>query len=104
MIVLDTNVISEVMRPRPSDSVRRWFARQERLALYTTAVSEAEIFAGLECMAPGRQRDELERGAERMLERVLGGRVLPFDRQAARLYALAFAERRRIGRPSKMPD
>ena len=104
MIVLDTNVISEATKPHPSDTVRRWFARQNRGGLCTTAVSEAEIFAGLECMAPGRQRNELERGTERMLERVLGSRVLPFDRHAARLYALIIAERRRIGRPIKSSD
>jgi predicted nucleic acid-binding protein len=93
-----------VMSLHPSDAVRRWFARRERVELYTTAVSEGEIFAGLECMPPGRKRNELERGAERILERVVGGRVLPFDRQAAHLYALVFAERRRIGRPIKSLD
>ena len=104
MIVLDTNVISEAMKNRPSDAVSRWFMWQDRVDLYTTAVSEAEIFAGLECMAPGRQRRELEHAAERILEHVVGPRVLSFDRQAVRLYASLIAARKRIGRPIKTSD
>jgi predicted nucleic acid-binding protein len=79
-------------------------ARQDREHLHTTSITEAEILLGLELMPKGRRGDELERATLRMFQVILSGRVLPFDRAAARAYALIFAERQKIGRPIKQPD
>ena len=98
MIVLDTNIISEAGRPSPPDLLRRWFAHQSRSDLYTTAVTEAELLLGIELMPDGKRRFETERAYARIVERVLMGRVLAFDRSAAREFALIVFERRRIGR------
>ena len=99
MIILDTNVISEAANRFPSETVRRWFAQQARKDLHTTAITEAELLLGIEVMPDGKRRFEAERVNTRIIERVLMGRVLPFDREAAREFALLIFDRRRIGRP-----
>ena len=104
MIILDTNVVSEPTRPEPSPTVRRWLARQNREHLHTTSITEAEILLGLELMPKGRRGHDLEKATLRMFQVILSGRVLPFDRAAARAYALVFAERQRLGRPVKQAD
>lgn len=87
MIVLDTNVVSEAMRPTPSPHVRDWLNAQPIEALYTTAVTLAEIHYGLARLPTGQRRDRL---AEQftLITRLWQGRVLPFDAEAARHYGL----------------
>ena len=104
MIILDTNVVSEPTRPTPSPLVRRWLAQQDRKELYTTTITEAEILLGLELMPRGRRAEQLGQVALHMFQVILSERVLPFDRAAARIYAVIFAERQRLGRPIKQPD
>ena len=98
MIVLDTNVISELMRRTPSRSVSDWIDLQSSGSLFITAVTEAEIGYGLALLPPGRRRDVLTDAAERAFRGLFGGRILPFDGEAAVLYATIAAESRAAGR------
>jgi len=99
MVVLDTNVISELMRPSPSTSVSKWIAGQLSAELYTTAISESEIFFEIELIAHGKRRDGLLAAAEKLFSGILVDRVLAFDSSAARAYAILLGHRRRLGRP-----
>ncbi len=104
MIILDTNVISELSRPNPSPSVVDWFISQSTQGLHLTAISEAELRYGLEVMPIGRHRDRLLAATEGMLHKDYAGRILPFDSYAARAYAVIAAERRAAGRPISYAD
>jgi predicted nucleic acid-binding protein len=100
MILLDTNVLSELMKP-PERRTPRVFARMHAFpsdASYTAAVCVAELLAGIEVMQPGRRRDETREIAERVLSVFAEERILPFDSASARLYAVLLAQRRRAGR------
>lgn len=98
MIVLDTNVLSELMKPAPVGSVVRWVAAQPATSLYTTSITQAEILHGIMLLPSGRRRNALEAAAEAMFKEEFGGRVLPFGSDAAHFYARIAAERRRVGR------
>lgn len=104
MIVLDTNVLSELTRPNPDAAVLTWIAQQRRAALYTTAISEAELAYGLALIPHGRRRDALSAAVARLLDEGLGGRVLAFDRIAAAAYGPITAKRRAAGRPMATAD
>ncbi|MBB3979859.1 hypothetical protein GGQ64_005106 [Rhizobium azooxidifex] len=104
MIVLDTNVISELLLPAPEPSVVDWLAEQPSVAIFTTAVTEAEILYGLRLLPDGRRRRELEAAVLPIFAQDLAGRVLPFDRDAADIYASIATDRRRIGRPISQFD
>lgn len=98
MIVLDTNVLSEVMKPAPSADVAKWMLREHGSGLYTTAVCEAEIRLGIAVLPDGKRKQDLETAALRVLT-LFSGRILAFDSAAAQEFARIVAERRRIGRP-----
>ena len=104
MIILDTNVVSELMRPAPDPAIALWVAERSTSSLFLTAVTEAELRYGLAVMPPGRRRDGLAMGLERMLKTGFANRVLPFDSGAARAYAGIAAARRRAGRPVGQAD
>lgn len=104
MIVLDTNVISELFRPVPERKVLDWIGAQEADRLFTTAISEAEIFRGIEFMPVGRRRANLLAAAEVYFRDDLAGRVLSFDSVAARRFAEISATRKRRGLPLKEFD
>src|SRR5713226_3813034 len=99
MIILDTNVLSEVMRPQPSAAVLRWLEGQRSLELFITTISQAEILYGIELLPKGKRRNALRAQAESMFEEDFGDRILPFDSDAAHASALIAAERRDIGSP-----
>jgi len=84
MTVLDTNVVSKLMRPDPSPSVVDGVAAQADSDLFLSAVSEAELLYGVEMLPPGRRRDRLLEAVEGMLRKDFDGRVLPFDSAASR--------------------
>lgn len=84
MIVLDTNVVSELMRPIPEPSVEAWIADRDGASLFLTAVSEAELRYGVAAMPVGRRQDRLSAALDAMLLHDFAGRVLPFDSAAAR--------------------
>lgn len=99
MIVLDTNVVSELMKSAPDAAVAQWVAEQQATTLYTTSVTQAEVLHGILLLPAGKRRTSLEAAAEAMFEKDFGGRVLPFGGNAARAYAQIAAQRRRSGRP-----
>ena len=99
MFLLDTNVLSVLMRAQPPPEVAAWMSAQPPDLLFTAAVCQAEILAGPAALPEGRRRSELEATARAMFLEEFGGRVLPFDTVAAEGYAEIFAARRRAGRP-----
>ena len=99
MVVVDTNVVSELMRLTPAPAVMVWFSRQDSADLYLTAVSEAELRAGAAILPSGRRRDRLAAEIDAVVREDFAGRVLPFDSAAARAYAAVAASRRSVGRP-----
>ena len=104
MFVLDTNVVSELMRPAPDRVIASWVAKRTTSSLFLTAVTEAELRFGLAVMPDGKRRDGLLAGLERMLRTGFANRVLPFESGAARFYADLAAARRRQGRPIGQAD
>lgn len=97
MIILDTNVVSELMRPAPDPGVVAWVAGEG--ALWLTAVSEAELRLGVALMPPGARASAVGAAVGAMLAEDFAGRILPFDGAAARAYAAICADRRAAGRP-----
>lgn len=104
MIVLDTNVISEVFKPKPARGVLSWLQQQDDDAVFTTAVTRGELMYGLNIMANGKRRETLMSGLRRIFATRFAGRVLPYDESAADAYASILAQRRSIGRPTGMAD
>lgn len=92
------------MRPAPEAAVASWVADRAASSLYLTAISEAELRFGLATMPPGKRRDGLAAGLERMLRTGFANRVLPFDGAAARAYAEIAAARRAAGRAVSQSD
>lgn len=99
MIVLDTNVISELMRPAPDPLVLTWLAAQPRSALYTTSINRAELLYGATLLPQGRRRDDIQAAITAIFATEFAGHVLPFDGDAADHYARIVALRREAGRP-----
>jgi predicted nucleic acid-binding protein len=99
VIVLDTNVVSEVMKASPEPRVTKWLASQAHARIFTTSVTQAEIFFGLEIMTQGRKRDALYNAATAMFKDQFADRVLPFDGDASQIFATIAAARRRAGQP-----
>ena len=104
MIVLDTNVISEMMSPTPSAAVSRWFGTQDIAELFTTAITEAEIFFGLALLPAGRRRGALEAAARILFGNRLSGRVLALDSAAAQQMFQIAARRQLAGKRMNFPD
>jgi len=103
VIILDTNVISELMRPMPATQVVRWIDKQPAAGLFTTSISEAEISYGIELLPRGKRREGLLAAAEAMFIDDFAGRVLGFDSNAARAFAAIAARRRALGKPISHP-
>jgi predicted nucleic acid-binding protein len=104
LVLLDTNVLSELMCPAPAEAVTDWVASQALETLCTAALCQAEILAGIAVLPEGRRRDTLAAAADGMFVEDFAGRVLPFDDQAARAYAALFAARKQAGRPAGTID
>jgi predicted nucleic acid-binding protein len=98
MIVLDTNVVSELMRPSPSTLVLAWVRGREDSELHTTAITLAEIRYGIERLADGRRKELLRTTADEVFG-TFAEQVLPFDARAALRYAAIVSSRDRTGRP-----
>lgn len=87
MIVLDTNVVSEPLRPAPDQRVLDWINRQQPQTLYLTTVNVAELLAGIEKMPLGRRRSDLHHLVVGKVVPLFEGRILAFDRRAAEVFA-----------------
>lgn len=104
MVVLDTNVISELMRPAPHPAVLAWVAAQPRPTLYTTSISQTEILYGIAVLPEGGRRAALVAAAEAMFAEDFAGRVLSYGGNAAAHYAAIVTARRRAGNPIEAFD
>lgn len=104
MFVLDTNVVSELIRPHPHPAVVAWVRARAAGSLFFTAIGEAEMRFGLAIMPAGARRSALAAQIEGMLREDFARRVLPFDGLAARAYAEIAAGRRRAGRSVSFAD
>jgi predicted nucleic acid-binding protein len=115
-VILDTNVLSAVMGSRPAPAVAAWLAEHAPDQLFTVSVCQAEILSGIAILPKGRRRDGLQMAAMAMFREDFAGRVLPFDTEAAAVYAELFAAlgpsspqsyafgERRFPSPSPYPD
>lgn len=104
MIVLDTNVLSEVLRPTPEPRVLSWMADQPRASLFTTTVTRGELFYGLHLLPDGKRRQDLFDAVRAIFDQDLAGQILSFDNEAADAYADIAAARRNMGYPISQFD
>lgn len=103
MILLDTDMLSGLMRPQPEAAVVAWLDRQPRISVWITAITVLEIRFGIALMPPGSRRTRLEGAFDRAIEKI-EGRIVSFDAPAAEEAANLMAERRRQGRPIELRD
>ena len=104
MIILDTNVISELINRAPEARVVAWADRQRRGQLLTMAITVMELRSGAEELHSSRRKRQLEDDIEWALDDLIGGRILSFDRRAAYETATWQAKRKRAGRPVDTRD
>jgi len=104
MVILDSNVISELMGEKPDERVLRWLDLQSQLSIWTTTVTLFELRYGVLAMPAGKRRRALEAHLERWLAEILERRVLGFDQAAAEHAWELAAGRRRTGRPAALRD
>ena len=104
MIVLDTNVISELIRPAPAEQVMQWVASQPILLLYTTSVTQAEMLYGMEILTKGKKKKALEAALSGMFDEDFRDRVLGFDSACAKYFAEIAATRKTLGQPISQFD
>lgn len=104
MILIDTNVISELMRTEPARIVLDWFGRHASTDLFISAITEAELRTGVAILPEGQRRDRLQQALDAMVDQDFQSRVLPFDSPAAKAYAEITAQRRAAGRPIAEAD
>lgn len=104
MILLDTNVISELMRPVPASAVEGWVGAQPAASLFISAITEAELRYGLALLPEGKRKRDLLLQLDAMLAEDFAGRILPFDSSAALTYARIASIRRQAGKPIAQAD
>ena len=104
MILLDTNIISEVMRKQPSDRVLSWLNRESTAELFVSSITIAEICYGLRILPIGQRRKQLETHFEQFIAQGFTGRIIGFDETAARAYAEIMGLCKEKGRPMSLPD
>ncbi|MDR1726553.1 MAG: type II toxin-antitoxin system VapC family toxin [Acidobacteriota bacterium] len=104
MIVLDTNVLSEVSKSEPEEKVIAWLDAQDVPTLCTTTITQAEIFLGIALMPDGKRKKHLAVRYEELFSKHVFGRLFPFDAAAAKMYAGICAARRTSGKPISVID
>ncbi len=104
MIVVDTNIISEMMKATANESVVAWLNQQDTSSLYLTTVTIAEIQYGLYVLPQGKRRRRLEDGFSRLHTEAFEGRVLDFDETAAHQYGKLMSYRKQEGHPMSVLD
>jgi len=103
MILLDTNVVSEAMKPAPDDAVRAWLDEQAAETLFLSSVTAAELMFGIGALPDGKRKDRLNDALEGVME-LFAERILPFDINAARHYADLAVKARTVGKGFPTPD
>ena len=104
MIVLDTNVVSALMRQKPDAEVIRWLDRQPRTSVWITAITVFEVYFGLQVMATGKRQSLLMAAFERLLTEMIQQRIAHFDSAAAQHAADLMAARQKKGRSGELRD
>lgn len=104
MIILNTDVVSEAMRPSPEPTVLQWIAVQQLESLFVTTITQAEMLCRVQCLPIGGRRERLAVAMHGLFEEDFFGRLLPFDSAAAQAYAVIVAERQSAGRPISQFD
>lgn len=104
MILLDTNVVSEPMRPNPDRKVLAWLDAQAAESLYLATVSLAELRLGIESLPAGKRRKALASALHEQVIALFGERIVPFDLGAAETYAQVVTRARRHGHPIAVAD
>lgn len=105
MIILDTNVISELMKGQKcSENVYNWTSKQPINQLFTTTITQAEILYGIAILPQGKRQNELQKSANLMFAEDFLGRILPFDQIAAIAFAKIASQRRLNGQPISQAD
>lgn len=104
MLILDTNALSELLRPQPDQAVLDWFSQQRNGPIHTTAITAAELRAGNAIQPDGQRKEQLREALDQIIDVQLQDRILAFTHAAVRPYAWALAHRRRIGRPISPMD
>lgn len=104
MIILDTNVISELMKATPAPAVLAWISLRPPDDLFVSTITMAEIFFGIELLPKGKRREGLFQEAEITFAKDFAGRILAFDEEAARMFGSIVATRRMQGRPIGIAD
>lgn len=104
MIILDTSVVSEPMKPSGSPAVQAWLDRHPADTLYLTATSLAELLVGIEILQDGKRKKRLAAALSALMTRLFGTRILPFDQAAALSYASLMARARTTGRIMSLAD
>lgn len=103
MILLDTNVISEAMKPEPHKGVRAWLNNQVSETLFLSSVTMAELLFGITALPAGKRKDMLQQALDGLMG-LFRNRVLPFDTDAAKHYAHLAITAKNSGRGFPMPD
>lgn len=103
-IVLDTNVLSELMKPQGSIAVKNWVAAQPRADLFTTSITQAEILYGIGILPDGKRSQALKAAAQAMFREDFSGQILNFEATAAECFAEIAAHRRKTGKPISQMD
>jgi predicted nucleic acid-binding protein len=104
MIILDTNVVSEVMKPSCDFAVRSWLDIQAKETLFITTINLSELLLGIELLPPGKRRRGYSVVVEEFLEQVLKERILSFDEASARAYSLIMSRSRLKGLAISIAD
>ena len=103
MILLDTNVVSEAMKPEPNETVRAWLDEQAAETLFLSSVTVAELMFGIGALPDGKRKDRLTAALDGVME-LFADRILPFDTGAARHYAELAVKARAAGKGFPTPD
>jgi predicted nucleic acid-binding protein len=103
MILLDTNVVSEAMKPSPNDAVKAWLDEQAAETLYLSSVTIAELMFGIGALADGKRKDKLSAALDGVVA-LFADRILPFDVAAAQHYADLAVKARAAGKGFPTPD
>lgn len=104
MILLDTNILSELMRPKPNPRVIQWLDAQREWDMWISAITVAEIRLGISLLPDGKREQSLEDLSEEMFQEDFTDRCLPFDYEAANEYARIVVERNQQGLPISVED
>ena len=103
-VLVDTNVLSELIRAEPAAAVRSWMFAQRVETLHVSAITQAEMLLGARLLPAGRRRSKLEQSLYEMFDEAFANRIVPFDHRAAPYFAGVVAARRSAGRPISQFD